>query len=1607
MQPQSAQNMYVPQNAAGNNNGNVRTNPQSNNNMFRQTPSSPAPRNRFMPNTMFPSTVQSVVLQQFPYPARQPQYQQFSYAGHQYYQQNSYYSFYPLQQPPQHQRTATLSVNSGVNVGVGSGISGAVAGPTTANQAQITLSVPPVGNAVLGVTNATPTQPVGVNTLVSVMQSPQPTTRKIRRHALEIIDPNTNRNILEDLKSEKNTSSTDIECQDSISAAQLIQTKVPEEAGHVMRSTSEFRNYDTDTRETSEQEERNTINQTPVVSAMLAPEIYPAQMQKTKSKKMQINKADQNVRSIAKPDEEARKQPRNNESAIGTNSENIHQEIITQNYTVDKSSQVIPANQQLGDSEMGGASSSENSLTLNSLTLGKVDHKLERASRKICLNDESATNESCVGGVSNLHTTKLGEKELLTSSRNTVSGNEQQTQKQTISLVETNDNFTSPLDTPNNGSAEESENNIFEKSSKGFNNSSIICDDTAKVIAIEIGVCEADLNETNSAFASKLDNNENIKELIETSKNEDIHVNYAKSNVLVSPLEKSTNFSNDTSLTTKTFSMPSPNHSSTSRKKYNREQLMDLRDVKNSRIQPDIKITSILPGFNLMPAFAVNNANKKFQPLVGSIGGNSSFSKNYTKQVSNSSTGGAHITEDSKPMIHVNLSLNQDVQLNEIANAWRPRILLKTNEIDNDPKAKSQREKEELVRRVRGILNKLTPEKFDPLVKEIMELKIDTMEKMEAVMILVFEKAIDEPNFSVCYARLCARLISEVKAKDEKMESGTKTHLVQFRNALLDKTEREFTYNVIDAKAKEQKLKPIRDKIQKCKDSHEKVELEALLEEEERKIRRRSGGTVRFIGELFKISILAGKIVVTCIESLIKYPDNEDMLECLCKLLTTVGQKLEQNLLPREQNRLYTLDGVIQRMQAIASKSENTKISSRVRFMLQDVIDLRKNKWKSAARARNETPTTLDQIENEAKNEEYYNYSVSLSNAGGLSGGGGKRDDRINRFGDNRLNYNGSHSQRGDVSSLKRTQHMSSGSHSASGNEGIWHVQTGKGSRPLAVDPNKLGALHNFDITNKKMGGVQQFQWPKSTPIAIPSNSFAALSVLDSNKSGSRQKTAYTHTHNKGSTERDRYDRGLLPRSGSSQASREHSSSRISQPMRNMTTTTSMQKSASHSKYIQSSSTPRLACKPTSFAAIPPGSGSSSVSCDKPDDDQSVAQYQQLQREHQHVHIACETGLSSPPEAVFEEPSDADLKLIKSVVSEIVENAANSKQIDFLTVTCIERIRQSQLCGLLYYIITDYLHLRDVGSFHRRLLSNCIAYLIERNYLSIDHFNLAYEHFASIANEIIVDVPDMYLYILEFTGPLIVKKILTIHDLWTEKLRKAESSNCEMGKKFLKTYLQYCTREIGPSFTRSMFKKFNMKWSDYIPEVEIETFIQSNKFEFVENDKYHPEIDTRETKEKRYARMFDHIEQILKEDANADNVIDYINGNIVDVDKLFIRGLTTTLASFAIKDSSNYKLDAPCFQKKCIPVLIRYIDSKEERELECLYALQLLVHNLEHPRHLISDLFIKLNEYDVIPQDTFRRWRESTAQTVGKGVAVKALNPFFNQILNGETSDDN
>lgn len=108
------------------------------------------------------------------------------------------------------------------------------------------------------------------------------------------------------------------------------------------------------------------------------------------------------------------------------------------------------------------------------------------------------------------------------------------------------------------------------------------------------------------------------------------------------------------------------------------------------------------------------------------------------------------------------MSLSDDVQLNKAEKAWKPAAKKSTRgrsgeepEEDDPEQAKTQ----ELFKRLRSILNKLTPQKFQELMKQVMELTIDTEERLKGTIDLIFEKAISEPNFSVAYANMCRCLM--------------------------------------------------------------------------------------------------------------------------------------------------------------------------------------------------------------------------------------------------------------------------------------------------------------------------------------------------------------------------------------------------------------------------------------------------------------------------------------------------------------------------------------------------------------------------------------------------------------------------------------------------------------------------------------------------------------------------------------------------------------------------------------------------------------------------------------------------------------------------------
>ena len=151
-----------------------------------------------------------------------------------------------------------------------------------------------------------------------------------------------------------------------------------------------------------------------------------------------------------------------------------------------------------------------------------------------------------------------------------------------------------------------------------------------------------------------------------------------------------------------------------------------------------------------------------------------------------------------------------------------------------------------------------------------------------------------------------------------------------------------------------------------------------MIVDADTKLRRRAVGTVRFIGELYKIDMLTGKIMRSCMNLLLDVDViSEETLECLCKLLTTVGEKMELKDAHKED-----LGDYFKRLHEIQHK-KSLKTSSRIRFMIQDVIDLRRNRWQP--RRQDFVQKTIQQIQREADNEQL---NIQLMNYQPRGGGG-------------------------------------------------------------------------------------------------------------------------------------------------------------------------------------------------------------------------------------------------------------------------------------------------------------------------------------------------------------------------------------------------------------------------------------------------------------------------------------------------------------------------------------------------------------------------------------------------------------------------------------------
>lgn len=199
------------------------------------------------------------------------------------------------------------------------------------------------------------------------------------------------------------------------------------------------------------------------------------------------------------------------------------------------------------------------------------------------------------------------------------------------------------------------------------------------------------------------------------------------------------------------------------------------------------------------------------------------------------------------------------------------------------------------------------------------------------------------------YAKLCKVIYDSLARHFEDENTGTKKRDI-FKLILLTKC---------------------RDEFENRRDAFEKYEFRteplSADDEEQRSIaKQKMLGNIRFVCELGKQQLLPQNILHDCIKQLLSKKKTQSLadkiqdLECLCEIMKNIGYLLEE----KEEAR-GLLDQYFERMESF---SKNPELISRIRFMLLDVIDLRKNNW--IPRQKEALPSTISDPKNDYRDNE-------------------------------------------------------------------------------------------------------------------------------------------------------------------------------------------------------------------------------------------------------------------------------------------------------------------------------------------------------------------------------------------------------------------------------------------------------------------------------------------------------------------------------------------------------------------------------------------------------------------------------------------------------------
>uniref|UniRef100_A0A4W4H8B0 Eukaryotic translation initiation factor 4 gamma, 1a n=1 Tax=Electrophorus electricus TaxID=8005 RepID=A0A4W4H8B0_ELEEL len=976
------------------------------------------------------------------------------------------------------------------------------------------------------------------------------------------------------------------------------------------------------------------------------------------------------------------------------------------------------------------------------------------------------------------------------------------------------------------------------------------------------------------------------------------------------------------------------------KKKYDREFLLGFQFISASMHKPeglphisDVVLDkanktplrpldpSRLPGMNCGPDFTPSFANLGRQPPAGMGGPRRS---------------GQGPRKEPRKII-ASVSLSDDVQLNRAEKAWRPSGKRGSRSDEDDPEGlKTQ----ELLRRVRSVLNKLTPQMFQPLMKQVTELTIDTEERLKGVIDLIFEKAISEPNFSVAYANMC-RCLMALKVRTCDKPGGT----VNFRKLLLNRCQKEFEKDKDDDETFEKKQR----ELDASTVEEERQRLKEELEEGKDKARRRSLGNIKFIGELFKLKMLTEPIMHDCIVKLLKNHD-EESLECLCRLLSTIGKDLDfEKAKPRMDQYFNQMEKII----------KERKTSSRIRFMLQDVLDLRRNIW--VPRRGDQGPKTIDQIHKDAEMEEHREHikvqQQLLSKKETRGGGGGvglgprtgphTPGSRSNQAPDEGWNTVPISTKTRPIDTTRLSKITKPGALDfsnqllAPGGKGTWGSwgkgsSGGSGAKPTDTDSGRTSTLNRFSA-------LQQ-------PSSSSSSNVDADRRVPQRSSSSRER-GFERADRGGSERSDRRDERAADRIratvGKRSFSREAEERGSAETVRRVASMTDERERPIRDRAPSKENVRRES------ATMPPPAPSKPALTAEELEKKSTA----IIEEYLHIN---------------------DLKEALQCVSEL--NCA------------------TLLSVLVRTGIESTLERSSIARQHMGLL---LRQLVKVGTLSTPQFYKGLLEVLEVAEDMAIDIPHIWVYLAELITPMLHEGGIPMGPLFRE-MSKPLVPISKAGD--LLAHILNLHKKVGV-----MWREAGLSWKDFLAEDEdLNKFVTEKEVEYTLGEECVKTSSSRKAVSPN--ELSKQLDQLLEDKADNERVSDWVEANLDEyqaASDTFVRALMTSICQAAIICENPYKVDSKEISQRA-KLLQRYIKD-EHKELQALYALQSLMVQMEQPPNLLRMFFDVLYDEDVIKEEGFYKWESSKdpAEQQGKGVALKSVTAFFTWLREAEDESDN